>query len=49
MAYPDAEILEFNENGIEPKEYRETDHYKLTRRFLEDPERMLKLLLEENE
>ncbi len=48
MAYPDAEILEFNENGIEPKEYKETDHYKLTRRFLEDPERMLKLLLEED-
>ena len=49
MAYPDAEILEFNENGVEPREYRDTDHYRLTKRFLDDPERMLKMLLEEED
>ena len=27
-------------------EYRETEHYQLTRRFLENPERMLHYLLE---
>ena len=47
MAYPNAEILEFSEDGVESREYKETDHYKLTKRFLDDPERMLKLLLEE--
>ena len=26
-------------------EYRETEHYQLTRRFLENPERMLHYLL----
>lgn len=47
MAFPGAEILEFSENGIRPAAYRETEHYQITRRFLEDPERMLRLLLEE--
>ena len=47
MAYPDAEILEFSQKGIEPVPYRQTEHYQLTRRFLENPEKMLKYLLEE--
>lgn len=46
MAYPGAEILEFSEEGIRPAAYRETEHYQITRRFLEDPERMLRYLLE---
>ena len=49
MAYPDAEILEFNEKGVELREYKDTDHYRLTKRFLDDPERMLKMLLEEED
>lgn len=47
MAYPGAEILEFSEDGIRSAAYRETEHYQVTRRFLEDPERMLRYLLEE--
>ena len=47
MAYPGAEILQFSEDGIQSVEYRETEHYQVTRRFLEDPERMLRYLLEE--
>ncbi|MDE7218600.1 MAG: AAA family ATPase [Oscillospiraceae bacterium] len=47
MAYPGAEILEFSEKGIRSVAYRETEHYQVTRRFLEDPERMLRYLLEE--
>ena len=46
MAYPGARIYELSENGIAPVTYRETEHYQLTRRFLEDPERMLRYLLE---
>ena len=47
MAYPGAEILEFSENGICSAAYRETEHYQVTRRFLENPERMLRYLLGE--
>mgnify|MGYP006922377958 FL=1 len=46
MAFPGAEILEFSEAGIRPAAYRETEHYQVTRRFLENPERMLRILLE---
>lgn len=45
MAYPGARIYELSENGIASVEYRETEHYQLTRRFLENPERMLRYLL----
>ncbi|MDE7260817.1 MAG: AAA family ATPase [Oscillospiraceae bacterium] len=47
MAYPGAQIFLFSEDGIQPVDYRETEHYQVTRRFLEDPERMLRYLLEE--
>lgn len=47
MAYPGARIYLLSESGIEPVQYRETEHYQLTRRFLEDPERMLRYLLED--
>ncbi len=47
MAYPQAEILHFGPEGIRPQAYRETEHYQLTRRFLADPERMLRELLDE--
>ena len=47
MAYPGAEILEFSGDGIRSAAYRETEHYQVTRRFLEAPERMLRYLLGE--
>lgn len=46
MAYPGAQIYQLNENGIETVAYKETEHYQLTKRFLENPEKMLKYLLE---
>ena len=45
MAYPGAEILQLGEDGIRPVDYRETEHYQVTKQFLENPERMLKYLL----
>lgn len=45
MAYPGAEIYELNENGIESMNYRETEHYRFTLHFLQNPERVLKHLL----
>ena len=47
MSYPDGEIKELSERGIQTVPYRETDHYRLTRDFLNGPERMLRLLLED--
>ena len=47
MAYPDSEILQLSENGIEKVSYSDTEHYKITKQFIEMPERMIKLLLEE--
>ena len=42
-----AEVLELREEGICSVDYRQTEHYQLTRRFLETPERMLKYLFED--
>ncbi len=47
ITYPGAEVLELSEQGIRSVDYRETEHYQLTRRFLENPEQMLHYLLEE--
>jgi predicted ATPase len=47
MAFPGAEIFEFSEQGIVRRDYRETEHYQVTRTFLENPERMLRYLLED--
>lgn len=47
LAYPGALIYELSEAGIRRTEYRRTEHYQLTRRFLENPERMLRCLLGE--
>ena len=44
MAYPDALIYSFSSNGIEPIAYKDTDHYRVTRAFLESPERTFKHL-----
>lgn len=45
MAYPDAQILAFGENGIQPIAYEETEHYRVTKTFLDSPERMFRHLL----
>lgn len=47
LAYPGARILLLDGDGIRPVEYTETEHYVLTREFLNAPERMLRTLLEE--
>lgn len=45
MAYPNADILEFSDRGIQKVGYRETEHYKITKQFIDMPERMAKYLL----
>lgn len=46
MAYPEARILELTAEGIKQVAYTETEHYAVTREFLNNPERMLSILLE---
>ncbi len=46
MAYPDAIIYQFSSGGIERIAYEKTEHYRITRDFLANPQRMLKILLE---
>lgn len=46
MAFPDADVFELSEKGIEKVRYDETEHFTLTKQFLENPERMFKYLFE---
>ena len=45
LGYPEAEILQFGAGSIAPVAYRETEHYVVTRAFLERPEKMLRELM----
>jgi len=44
MAYPDAWIYQLSSDGITRIAYQDTEHYRVSKQFLEDPERMLALL-----
>lgn len=46
LAYPNADIYEFSEAGIEKKSYKETESYSVTKAFLDDPERMMNFLFD---
>lgn len=48
MAYPDAEILLLGDGDIHRVDYKETEHYQITKSFLDNPRRMLDILFEEN-
>lgn len=45
MAYPKAEIIKLSSDGIEKTAYTETEHYKITKQFLDNPDRMIRYLL----
>lgn len=46
MAYPDSDIFVIDDNGIEKTTYKKTDNYMITRKFLENPEKMMNYLFE---
>lgn len=48
MAFPNAEILQFSESGIEKVKYYETEHYKTTKLFIEQPEKTIHYLINSN-
>ncbi len=41
MAYPNAIIYELSEKGIQKVNYEDTEHYFLTKRFINDPSSMM--------
>lgn len=47
MAFPQAEIWEFSKEGMKKVPYKETEHYQITKQFLDNPEKMLHYLLKE--
>jgi predicted ATPase len=47
MAYPDARILQLSSGGLKPIPYEETEHFTLTKCFLENPKRILNELFRE--
>jgi predicted ATPase len=46
MAYPDACIYQCGADGVVPVAYEDTEHFRVTRDFLMNPQRMLRGLLE---
>jgi predicted ATPase len=46
LAYPHARIYEFTSRGIVPVAYTDTEHFQVTRTFLQRHERMLEMLLD---
>lgn len=46
MSYPDSKILHFSENGIESIKLENTEHYIVTRRFVNNPQAILNELFD---
>lgn len=47
LGYPNATILSFDEGEIKEIDYEQTDHYQITKYFLQHREKFLKTLFEE--
>jgi predicted ATPase len=47
MAYPNAQILQLSERGLDPVDYLDTEHYQVTRDFLNHHEMMLRELMDD--
>ena len=45
MAFPGAEVFELSENGINSVPYQETEHFRITKQFINAPEKMFQYLL----
>lgn len=45
MTFPNAEILEITDAGINSVDYKDTEHFLITKRFMDAPEKMIENLL----
>ena len=48
LTFPDAEIFEFSDTGIKTVSYKETEHYQITKSFLDNPDKMLRYLFDDS-
>ncbi|WP_330387153.1 AAA family ATPase [Acidaminobacter hydrogenoformans] len=46
MAFPEAEVFVLSEEGISAVPYQETDHFRITKEFMNAPEKLLRYLFE---
>lgn len=46
MTFPDAEVIEITQEEIKSVDYKETEHFLITKRFMDSPEQMIKNLLD---
>ncbi len=46
MAFPGAEVFELSEHGINSVCYKDTEHFQVTKQFLNTPDKMLKYLFD---
>jgi predicted ATPase len=44
LAYPNATIYQISQDSLQPVKYQECENYKITKQFLEQPERMIHYL-----
>ncbi|WP_462412476.1 AAA family ATPase [Neobacillus sp. Marseille-QA0830] len=49
MSYPTSQIIELTKNGIKESTLEETDHYKITKQFFDDKDRLIHHLLNEED
>ena len=47
MTFPDAEVVEITDEGIRSVNYKDTEHYIVTKRFMDAPEKIVESLLGE--
>ncbi|MBQ9120118.1 MAG: AAA family ATPase [Lachnospiraceae bacterium] len=47
MTFPNSEVLEITKAGIKAVDYKDTEHYIVTKRFMDAPEKILESLLGE--
>lgn len=47
MTFPDSEVLEITQSGINAVNYKDTEHYIVTKRFMDAPEKIIESLLGE--
>lgn len=47
LAYPNAQIYQFSKAGIQPISYQQTEHYQLMRDFINRPQQMMQILMED--
>ncbi len=46
ITLPESDIIQFSNKGLEHVTYQDTEHFQVTKDFLADPDRMLRILLE---